>query len=142
MGFSRQDYWSGLPFPSPGDLPNSGIEPGSTALQADALPTELRGNSPWSSNPLFGLPSWLSGKESCQCRRLGFNPWVGKIPWRRKWQLILVFLSGKSHAQRMLVGYVIVHGVAKETDTTHRLNKSLINSTKTQNTLRIEKTYS
>ena len=35
---------------------------------------------------------WLSGKESaCQCRRLGFNPWVGKIPWRRVWQLTLVF---------------------------------------------------
>jgi len=32
MGFSRQEYWSGLPFPSPGDLPNSGIEPGSPAL--------------------------------------------------------------------------------------------------------------
>ena len=37
MEFSRQEYWSGLPFPSPGDLPNSGIEPGSPALQADAL---------------------------------------------------------------------------------------------------------
>ena len=41
MGFSRQEYWSGLPFPSPGDLPNPGIEPKSPALQADSLPTEL-----------------------------------------------------------------------------------------------------
>ena len=41
MGFSRQGYWSGLPFPSPGDLP--GIELGSPALQADALPTEPPG---------------------------------------------------------------------------------------------------
>ena len=40
MGFSRQEYWSGLPFPSPGDLPNSGIKPRSPALQADALPSE------------------------------------------------------------------------------------------------------
>ena len=40
MEFSRQAYWSGLPFPSPGDLPNPGIEPGSPALQADALPSE------------------------------------------------------------------------------------------------------
>ena len=40
-GFSRQEYWSGLPFPSPGDLPNPGIEPGSPALQADALTSEL-----------------------------------------------------------------------------------------------------
>ena len=39
-GFSRQEYWSGLTFPSPGDLPNPGIEPGSPALQEDALPSE------------------------------------------------------------------------------------------------------
>ena len=41
LGFSRQEYWSGLPFPSPGDLPDAGIEPGSPALQADSLRTEL-----------------------------------------------------------------------------------------------------
>ena len=40
MKFSRQEYWSGLSFPSPGDLPNPGIKPGSLALQADALPSE------------------------------------------------------------------------------------------------------
>ena len=44
VGFSRQEYWSGLPFPSPGDLPNPGIKPGSPALQADALPSEPPGN--------------------------------------------------------------------------------------------------
>ena len=43
MGFSRQEYWSGLPFPSPGDLPNPGIEPGSPALQANALSSEPPG---------------------------------------------------------------------------------------------------
>ena len=43
MEFSRQDYWCGLPFPSPGDLPNPGIEPESTALQADFLPSEPSG---------------------------------------------------------------------------------------------------
>ena len=43
MEFSGQEYWSGLPFPSPGDLPNPGIEPGSPALQADALPSEPPG---------------------------------------------------------------------------------------------------
>ena len=43
MEFSRQKYWCGLPFPSPGDLPNLGIEPGSPALQADALPSEPPG---------------------------------------------------------------------------------------------------
>ena len=40
MGFSRQEYWSGLPFPSPGDLLDPGIEPGSFLLQVDSLPTE------------------------------------------------------------------------------------------------------
>ena len=43
MGFPRQEYWSGLPFPSLGDLPNPGIEPRSPELQADSLPTELQG---------------------------------------------------------------------------------------------------
>ena len=43
MKFSRQEYWSGLPFPSPGDLPDPGIEPGSPTLQADTLPSEPPG---------------------------------------------------------------------------------------------------
>ena len=43
MKFSRQEYWSGLPFPSTRDLPNPGIEPRSPALQADSLPSELPG---------------------------------------------------------------------------------------------------
>ena len=43
MEFSRQEYWSGLLFPSPGDLPNPGIEPRFPALQTDSLPTELQG---------------------------------------------------------------------------------------------------
>ena len=42
--FSRQEYWSGLPFPSPEDLPNPGTKPGSPALQADSLPYELQGS--------------------------------------------------------------------------------------------------
>ena len=47
MRFSRQEYWNGLSFPSPGDLPNPGIEPRSPVLQADSLPAELSGK------PLF-----------------------------------------------------------------------------------------
>ena len=43
MGFCREEYWSGLPFPSPGDLPNRGIELWSLVLQVDSLPTELQG---------------------------------------------------------------------------------------------------
>ena len=60
-------------------------------------------------NPRSWLPRWLRGKDSpCQWRRfkrLQFNPCVGKIPWRRKWQPIPVFLPGKSHGQRSLVSY-------------------------------------
>ena len=47
MGFSRQEYWKGVPFPSPGDLPNPGIEPESPTLQADALPSEPPGKPLW-----------------------------------------------------------------------------------------------
>ena len=56
-----------------------------------------------------GLPQWFSGKESiCQCRRHRrhrLEPWVRKIPWRRKWQPTPVFLLGQSHGQKSLVGY-------------------------------------
>ena len=44
MGFSRQEYWSGLPFPSPGDLPDTGMEPRSPALEADALTSSHQGS--------------------------------------------------------------------------------------------------
>ena len=62
MGFFWQEYWSGLPFPSPGDFPDSGIEPGSPALQADSLPTEL----------------W--GKPYC-CQRLTLLNVAGLVQW-------------------------------------------------------------
>ena len=52
------------------------------------------------------LPSGISGKElTCHFRRCRFAPWVRKTPWRRKWQPTPVFLPGKSHGQRCLVGY-------------------------------------
>ena len=49
----------------------------------------------------MGIPRWLRGKE---CRRHRFNPWVGKIPWRRKWQPTPVLLPGESRGPRNLVG--------------------------------------
>ena len=53
----------------------------------------------------MGFPGVAVSKElACQCKRCGFNPWVGKIPWNRKWQPTPVFLSGKSHGQRRLPG--------------------------------------
>ena len=53
MGFSRQEYWSGLPFPSPGDLPNPGAKPESPALQADALLSETPGKPLKREGPSF-----------------------------------------------------------------------------------------
>jgi len=57
----------------------------------------------------WGFPCSASGKEpACQrrgCKRHGFDPWVGKIPWRGPWQPTPVFSSGESHGQRSLVGY-------------------------------------
>ena len=62
----------------------------------------------WLRRPL-GFPGGTTGKESAfQCRRHKrhrFNPWAGKIPWRRKWQPAPVFFPGKFHGQRSLVGY-------------------------------------
>ena len=57
------------------------------------------------NSQIKGAPWWLSGKESaCQCGRRMFDPWVGKIPQRRKWQATAVFLPAKSHGQRNLEG--------------------------------------
>ena len=54
----------------------------------------------------LGYPRWLSGKEfSCQIGDGKFDPWVGRIPWRRKWQPTPVFLPGNSHGHNSLVGY-------------------------------------
>ena len=55
MEFSRQEEWSGLPFPSPGDLPDPGIKPRSPALQADSLLTELWGKTEWGVSQLEGF---------------------------------------------------------------------------------------
>ena len=122
MEFPRPEYWSGLPFPSPVNLPDPGIKPASPTLQADSLMLSHQG-SPFSSidkskstpelscykDREIGLPWWLSGKESaCQGRRLKrcrFDPWVWKILCRRKWPPTSVFLPGKFHGQRSLVGY-------------------------------------
>ena len=67
MEFPRQEYWSGLPFPSPGDLadPDAGIEPRSLALQADAFPSEPPGNPWWIPYLPTSLPSLQS--KVCAC---------------------------------------------------------------------------
>ena len=100
MGFPRQKYWSGLPFPSPGHFPDPGIRPRSPALQVDPSPLSSQGS------PYICIPWCLCSKEStCQCQRHRFDPWVWQIPWRRKWHPTPVFLSKKTHGQRSLKGY-------------------------------------
>ena len=74
VGFSRQEYWSGLPFPSPGDLPDPGIRPGSPVLQAHSLPTELWGKplsifSDLEMNPTHGA----SGEKWLNCTKGAFG---------------------------------------------------------------------
>ena len=70
MGFSRQEYWSGLPCPPPGNLPNPGIEPRSPALQADSLLSETPGkpkNTEWVAYPLSRRSSWLRSQTRVPC---------------------------------------------------------------------------
>ena len=86
-------------------------DPGSYGLLSLGL---QRVRHEWATN-IFRFPSWCSGKESThqrrRCRSLGFNLWVGKIPWRRKWQATPVFLPGKFHGLRSLGA--TVHTAAK-----------------------------
>ena len=79
MGFSRQEHWRGLPFPSPGDLPDPGIKPGSPALQADALPSQPPGKPPssicvqkcfWVSSTCF---KYCSGCRECRSEKETFK---------------------------------------------------------------------
>ena len=72
IGFSRQECWSGLPFPSPGDLPDPGIEPGSPTLQADALLSGKRLLISWLQSP-FAVPCRFSERAPAA----GFQ-WFGE----------------------------------------------------------------
>ena len=141
MGFPRQEYWSGLPFPPRRDLPDPGIKPTSPALSGRYFTNEPpekpliqyeKGQREWGINKSL-TNSWslvtgmmhkwaklhwcifsyvyhilqqraeyfTNGKEyTCQCRRYkrhGLNPWVGKIPWRRKWVPTPVSLPREFH---------------------------------------------
>ena len=89
MEFSRQEYWSGLPFPSRGDLPNPGTEPRSPALQAYSLPTELWGKS---LKPLVVQLNWRDflykrsawGQDSTPSPNSSLY-WVAPLPADARW---------------------------------------------------------
>ena len=90
MGFSRQEYWSGLPFPSPGDLPYPGIEPRSATLQADALSSEPPGK-PW-------------GNVKKALRRGSLAVAGGRLPgraqcWLKTWDSSIYFPVGQDPCQ-------------------------------------------
>ena len=128
MGFSRQEYWSGLPFPDPEDLPNP-VSPVSPALAGAFFTTAAPGKPicmcidtyvfnhylqisnktvtkktlSWLCKHKIWLPLWFSWLRIClQCRRPEFNPWVRKIPWRRERLPTPIFWPGE-----------FLHGVAK-----------------------------
>ena len=88
MEFSRQEYWSGLPFPSPGDLPDPGIESRSPALQADALPSEPPGKSlvaQLGKNPPAMQETWIRslGREDPLEKRMATHSSI--LSWRIPW---------------------------------------------------------
>ena len=81
MGFPKQEYWSGLPFSPPGDLPDPEIEPGSPALRADSLPTELQGKIIYMyMSEGNGSPSQYSCLENPMDR----GAWMATIPGAAK----------------------------------------------------------
>ena len=120
MGFSRQEYWSGLPCPPPGDLPDPGIM--SPALTGGFFMT----SATWESILyivlcILGFPGGSDSKASvCNAGDRGSIPGLGRFPWRRKWQPTPVFLPGKSHGPQSLVGYS--PWGRKESDPTERLH--------------------
>ena len=104
VGFYRQEYWSGLPFPSPGDHLDPGIKP--TSLMSPELAGRFfRTSSTWEAPVLI--------KHQCNNelstyyikKKKSVANWVRKSAWNSKWQPTSVFFSEKFHGQRSLVGY-------------------------------------
>ena len=88
MEFSRQEYWNGLPFPSPGDLPDPGIKPRSPTLQADSLPSEPRGSP--------GVGGRMRGESSSQILKGCQLKWTDLGPGARG-----VMTTGDRHREWM-----------------------------------------
>ena len=147
MGFSRQQYWSGLHVFLQGIFPTQGSNPYLLCLLHWQKGSQNHVGIPifkWFINKYSTLvniltifaeifrrkytdvwiPKCYSGKEfTCQCKRgkrHRFDPWVEKIPWKRKWHPTPIFLPGKFHGWRNLVGYS--PWGRKESDTAEQLH--------------------
>ena len=93
MGFSRQESWSGLPFPSPGDLPDPGIEPGSPALQADTLPSQPPGGVSYNIHfKITGLARRFSGRRNMSSSRIHYCYTIVTKECRKKMFVLSFFL--------------------------------------------------
>ena len=94
LGFSRQECWSGLPFPSPGDLPNPRIEPRSPAMQVDSLPAEPQGKPKNTGVSSLSLLQWIfltqeSNRGLLHCRQTLYQLSYQGSPWySRKGKII------------------------------------------------------
>ena len=114
MGFSRQEYWSGLPFPSPGDLPDSGIELRSPALQADSTIWATR-ESPWMRNPgTFNLNAIatrsLKRLQSKKKKKKGCNP-LGLRLWSYVMQQGRIHFQARSCYQNSVYCWLWARGL-------------------------------
>ena len=111
VGFSRQEYWSGLPFPPPQDLPDPGIEPISPALAGGFF--FFCNCATWEAHPYAHIctnkTNYLWAKN-IPC----YDTVLGKIPWKRAWKSTPVFLPGESYGQGSLVGYMGSQGVGHD----------------------------
>ena len=137
MRFSRQGYWRGLLFPSPGDLPNPGIEPRSPVLMADYLPTEPQGKGKLKALQTAEKRREAKGKGekervgkefACSAGDPGSIPGLGRSPGEGNGQPTPVSLPGKSHGQRSLVGCSPCG--RKESGTTERLTLTYLQGTR------------
>ena len=104
MGFSRQEYWSGLPFPSPGDLPNPGIEPGSPALEVDALTSEPPGKHHMCTIYQKITIVMIANGEWCQIRAIQrrFNFWTRDQAWSLKSLCTAEFYQSEKGQRKVL----------------------------------------
>ena len=129
MGFPRQQYWSGLLFPSPEDLPDPGIKPMSPALKADSLPLSHQGNSVIIIIIIIhlfnnsGFPGGSEGKGfAYNAWDLGLIPGSGRSPGEGHGNPTPVFLPRESHGRKSLVGYMHSPWGRRESDTTEQLH--------------------